>query len=264
MAVYSYKRHTQECRVKHGWVHSPACDAINKGKKVKTGCSCPKPDKNFKRCDCPIWFESNEGGKQRRWSSKEANKEVADRKLRRAEAKGEPLVPGTNKTLEDAVTAFLENKRNKTTKRGTTPCADTLYRYEAVLDSLKAFCAAAKPPVRLLKDITLPDHIQKWQSTWKLKTMFAKRGRQEKVRNFFRYCVNHKFVSDNPLTHWEPVPLSNGDNAAISEDKIIRDKEYAKILRTIDEVDMTPENRIRIRACMRLQREFLVSPSLMP
>jgi hypothetical protein len=39
------------------------------------------------------------------------------------------------------------------------------------------------------------------------------------------------------------------------KDRIIRPKVYARIMKAVDEVPMTPESRARVKACMRLQRE---------
>jgi hypothetical protein len=57
--VLLYKRHKQECERKD----EPA----------------------YKRCSCPVCFQTNVDGKQRRWSSKEAPWEVASGNARRIE-----------------------------------------------------------------------------------------------------------------------------------------------------------------------------------
>jgi hypothetical protein len=119
---------------------------------------------------------------------------------------------------------------------------DTLYRHEAVLTLLKDFCAGRS--ITLLKDITLLV-VTEWQYTWSLKSPAAKRGRQEKVRNFFRFAVNHEYISKNPISAWKSVKLDTND-LHVSEDRIMK---------AVDEVSMTPENRERVKACMRLQRQ---------
>ncbi len=47
----------------------------------------------------------------------------------------------------------------------------------------------------------------------------------------------------------------NTNDLHVSEDRIIRPKVYARIMKAVDEVPMTPESRERVKACMRLQRE---------
>lgn len=49
----------------------------------------------------------------------------------------------------------------------------------------------------MLRDMKLST-ITEWRHTWKLKRPAAKRGRQEKVRNFFRFCVNQEYLVKNP------------------------------------------------------------------
>ena len=113
-----------------------------------------------------------------------------------------------------------------------------------MLTLLKDFCAGRG--VALLKDIT-PSVVTEWQHTWTLKSPAAKRGRQEKVRNFFRFAVNHEYVSRNPISAWKSVKLNTND-LHVSEDRIIRPKVYARIMKAVDEVPMTPANRERVKA----------------
>jgi integrase len=208
---------------------------------------CEHKDKpQYKRCHCPVWFQTNEDGKQTRWSSKERSWDAAERKARALEQSGGAR-NGTKSLLQDVIEAFLIDK-----EKGSDPVApDTLYRHEAVLTLLKDFCA--RRGITLLKDITL-SVITEWQHTWTLKSPAAKRGRQEKVRNFFRFAVNHEYIFKNPISAWKSVKLDAND-LHVSEDRIIRSKVYARIMKAVDEVPMTPENRERVKACMRLQRE---------
>ena len=66
--------------------------------------------------------------------------------------------------------------------------------------------------------------------------------------------VNHEYISKNPISAWKSVKLDTND-LHVSEDRIIRPKVYARIMKAVDEVQMTPVNRERVKACMRLQRE---------
>jgi integrase len=209
-----------------------------------------KDEPQYKRCHCPVWYQTNRDGKQTRWSSKERSWEAAERKARKleqAEASGHNIHSTRAMGFVDVIEAFLTDK-----EKGSDPvAADTLYRHEAVLTLLKDFCAGRG--ITLLKDITL-SVVTEWQHTWTLKSPAAKRGRQEKVRNFFRFAVNHEYISKNPISAWKSVKVNTND-LHVSEDRIIRHKVYARILKAVDEVPMTPENRERVKACMRLQRE---------
>ena len=209
-----------------------------------------KDQPQHRRCGCPVWFQTNRDGKQTRWSSKERSWEAAERKARKleqAEASGHNIHSTRAAELADVIEAFLIDK-----EKGSDPvAADTLYRHEAGLTLLKDFCAGRG--ITLLKDITL-SVVTEWQHTWTLKSPAAKRGRQEKVRNFFRFAVNHEYISKNPISAWKSVKLDTND-LHVSEDRIIRPKVYARIMKAVEEVQMTPVNRERVKACMRLQRE---------
>lgn len=212
---------------------------------------CPhKADPQYKRCDCAVWFQKSDDGKYTRWSAKTRSWEKAQlkaRDLEQAEERGELIRTGRGTTLADAIKCFLTDK-----EKGSDPVApDTLYRHKAVMTLLQEFCTAKG--IAMLKDIKLPD-ITEWQYAWKLKSPAAKRSRQEKVRNFFRFCVNHEYLSKNPIAAWKSVKLGNKD-LSVSEDRVIRPKVYQKIMRAVDETTMSPENRMRVKACMRLQRE---------
>lgn len=207
-----------------------------------------KNDPKYKRCHCPVWFQTNEDGKQHRWTSKERSWERAERKARELEQSaisGEDIHNGHNKILTDVIELFLTDK-----EKGSDPVApDTLYRHKAVLDLLTAFCAARG--ITHIKNIRLADIVE-WQYTWTLKSPAAKRGRQEKIRNFFRFCLNHEYIVKNPIAAWKSVPLPKVTDQAV---RPFKKGEYEKVLATVAETPMTPENKLRVRTCMRLQRE---------
>ena len=39
-----------------------------------------KDEPQYKRCHCPVWFQTNQDGKQTRWASKERSWEAAERR----------------------------------------------------------------------------------------------------------------------------------------------------------------------------------------
>jgi len=61
-------------------------------------------------------------------------------------------------------------------------------------------------------------------------------------------------LAANPIAAWESYKLDK-KNEEVTEARIIRSKYYAQIMKAVDEVPMTDENRARVKACMRLQRE---------
>jgi site-specific recombinase XerD len=134
-------------------------------------------------------------------------------------------LPGTTSTALALPVSLMSSK-------GSDRVApDTLCRHEAVLTQLEDFCAGRG--IKLLKDIAL-SVVTEWQHTWPLKSPAAKRGRQEKVGNFFRFAVNHEYISRNPISAWKSVKLDTND-LRVSEDRIIRSKVYARIMKAVDQ-----------------------------
>jgi len=258
---------------------------------------CGRTDKNFKRCDCNVWFQASvpwpagEGrdsnGAMRsstvRWSALEGNWERASAKARLFEqavdaglvlrenlsmttgelttwladhAKGKGVSSGL--TITEAIDKFIAHKESDN-RRERKISPDSLYRYEYVLDNLNAFCQSKG--IILIRDLTF-SVVEAWSYTWNLEAQAAKRGRQEKVRNFIKYCLSHApdeksknpILATNPIAAWESYKLDK-KNDAVSEGRIIRSKYYAQIMKAVDEVEMTHENRARVKACMRLQKE---------
>ena len=221
-------------------------------------------DKAYQRCDCPVWFEANVIGRrwntdtetwvqtanesmQSRWSSKEKNWRSAEHKARQLEQQLDDILTGKSrpdvKTVQQAVELFLTSKRNENL------AADTLYRHEQIMRALAEFCD--RQGILLIKDVTLA-HLTMWQSQWTLKAPQARRSRQEKVRNFFKYCLANGMIATNPAIpdHWKSVKIKFSDQNI----RALESQEYEKILSSIEKTKMTDVNKARIRALMQLQR----------
>jgi len=125
--------------------------------------------------------------------------------------------------------------------------------------SLVEFCD--RQGVLLIKDVTLA-HLTMWQSQWTLKAPQARRSRQEKVRNFFKYCLANGMIVTNPpekVRNFFKYCLANGmivTNPAISDHwksvkvkfsdqnvRALEPQEYAKILSSIALTKMTDVNK---------------------
>lgn len=89
--------------------------------------------------------------------------------------------------------------------------------------------------------------VEAWTYTWNLEAQAAKRGRQEKVRNFIKYCLSHApnekskdpILATNPIAAWESYKLDK-KNEEVSEARIIRPKVLAKIMKAVDDVAILP------------------------
>jgi integrase/recombinase XerD len=201
----------------------------------------------YKRCDCAVWFQTNINGKQKRWTSKESVWEAAQRKARVLEQQyedaelGRAPAPGAAKTVKDAIDLFLGAKRGE----GLSP--DTIYRHEQITRLLLDFCN--REGILFIKDLTLA-HLTSWQAQWTLKAPQARRSRQEKVKNFLKYCLSSGMILTNPAANWKSVKVKFTDQNVRALDP----QEYEKILSSIALTKMTDVNKARIRALMQLQR----------
>ncbi len=205
-----------------------------------------KGDPQYKRCHCPVWFQTNQDGKQKRWTSREVTWEAAQRIANHLMQQDEDArlgrtVPGAAKTVKEAIERFLVAKRNESLS------PDTVYRHEQITKLLLDFCD--RQGIFFAKDITL-DHLNTWQSAWTLKAPQAVRSRQEKVKNFFKYCLASGMIPTNPTVQWKGVKIKVSDQNV----RAFSQSEYDKVIRSIDETQMTPANKARIKALMQLQR----------
>jgi site-specific recombinase XerD len=224
-----------------------------------------RSDKYYKRCECPIWFEANVMGRrfetkaerwvktpnresiQNRWSSHERNWGVAERQARLLEQQYDDIESGKTtqqpdaKTVAQAIELFLANKR------GENLAADSLYRHEHVTASLLKFCDDAG--VLLIKDVTL-DVLTSWRGQWTVQAPQARRSRQEKVRNFFKFCLGAGMIATNPAAQMSVIKVKNDSDAV----RVFEPKEYDQVIAATGKTTMTPGSAARIKALMQLQR----------
>ena len=157
MEITIYKRHSNDCE--------------------------HKADRAYRRCTCRMMLEWSDKGKRYRVSAHTRSWTEAEQRARarmadaHARTIGEQPKAGEPISLDRAVEMFTAKKscKHKETKR----------KYQYTLDRLKVW--AARNGRHYLADITESD-LEKYQSTWTLKSNYAKRNEQERLRTFFRYC----------------------------------------------------------------------------
>ena len=224
---------------------------------------CPNAaDRAWKRCRCPRWLTWRQGGKEIRQSAKTRSSEKAqevateiEERFRRA-LKGEEVELPGGMTIEEAVRLYLEDKVEqqsgdtligKLTRllRARSPKADSLSKTgdlpgkvsRAKPVKVLAFtqwCATKQVPA--IKDVPLPvshiaaitvRHLEEFRKTWPGAPL-TKSKKQELLRAFFGYCLNHGWVRTNPAKL-----LSK-----ISVDQVPTDyftpEEFAKIIAACD------------------------------
>jgi Zn-finger protein len=122
-----------------------------------------KADRNCRRCECPVWLQTNENGKQRLWSAKTRVWVEGERKAKEIERAYDATgtAPTAAKTVKEAIELFLN------TKRGEDLAPDTLYRHEYITGLLLDFCN--RENILFVRDITLA-HLGSWKAEWGLKS----------------------------------------------------------------------------------------------
>jgi len=184
MEITVYKRHSNDC--------------------------AHKADRAYRRCTCRMMLEWSDNGKRHRVSAKTRSWTEAEQRARarmqdaHARTIGEQPKAGEPVSLDRAVEMFTAKKSGKH--------KETRRKYQYTLDRLKAW--AVRNGRHYLADITESD-LEKYQSSWTLKSSYAKRNEQERLRTFFRYCCASAEIKlpYNPtaqLEHFNTTPDSGG------------------------------------------------------
>jgi integrase len=161
---------------------------------------CPSDDINYKRCRCPKWINGILGsdGPFVRRSAKTRSWEKAEdfkRKLQEEyEAKQTALEEASRPepaliTVKEAVTRFLNSKRNENLADSTLDKLTTIFE--------KQFLAwATSYGFTHITEITTAD-LEAFRDTW-TDGPLAKKKKQERLIGFFYYCLRLGWIKSNP------------------------------------------------------------------
>jgi integrase/recombinase XerD len=210
---------------------------------------CPhKSERHYKRCDCPVWFETNINGVQKRQTSGMSSWESAQKKARMIEQQhedaelGRSAKPGATKTVNEAVALYIDSKR------GEDLAENALYKHKLTLSRLQEFCD--REGLLFVKDITL-SHLTTWRARWPFESPLAKRNNQERVKGFFKFAYEAGMVPVNPAAQLSAIQVKADEANSVCP---FEPKEYEQILAAVKKTKMTPRNAVRVKALMQLQR----------
>jgi integrase/recombinase XerD len=205
-----------------------------------------KEDRSYKRCECRVMLEWNDATKRHRKSAKTRSWTKAEQIARsmerdsHARSIGEQPKAGEPVSLEQAADMFRDKKagRHKETRR----------KYTYTLANLKRCCERLGR--YYVADITESD-LQKYQASWTLKSTYAKRNEQERLRAFFRYCCASAEIrlAHNPTSQLEHFNVSDREPTAP-----LTGKEYENLLTAVSQVGFTPVFESRIHALILVMR----------
>lgn len=216
MALNVYRRHKRECEAGHS-------------EEWRSG-EFEERKKGFKRCACVIFASGTLRGKFHRKSTGKTNWEDARAIVRAWEeagswdGKADPLPLPTvaaeaplqkRVTVADAVKVFLTNRE------AAKIAPATLRKYKVFTGQLTTF--ANSRGYLMLDQITSGD-IDLFYGSWKLGAR-AKGKRLGTLRAFFRFCVNRKWLPENPVSSDIRPPIGANQIAnkmPFSDDEIKR------------------------------------------
>jgi integrase len=147
--------------------------------------SCPhKNNRYYRKCKCRKWLILVDQNK--RITAKTRSWEQAEKYARElSEGKAEAIPDG--QSVRHAVTAFLDDKKQQSLSGNWTR------KLERELLDFLAYCDT-KVLLRLV-DIRLAD-LEKYRATWNGSAV-TRRKRQERLRQFFLYCIRHEWIGRN-------------------------------------------------------------------
>jgi site-specific recombinase XerD len=193
-----------------------------------------------------MMLEWSDNGRRARVSAKTRSWSEAEQRARammqdaHARTIGEQPKAGEPISLDLAVDMFTAKKAGKH--------KETRRKYQYTLNNLKAW--ASKHGRLYLSDITESD-LEKYQATWTLRSNFAKRNEQERLRSFFRYCCASAEVKlpFNPTSQLEHFNVTSQE----PEDPFT-EKEFKAIVDALGKCEFEPEVADRIRALIAVMR----------
>jgi integrase len=208
-----YRRHRQNCKASH--VHNSRSSEYDERKK------------GWKRCECPVFASGTLHGTFRRQNTGEWEWDAAKAIAARWDATGawttnpqpKPATPESATpdriALADAIKVYLSNRE------GAKIAPATLRKYRTFTNQLTAF--ADRRGYLMLDQITSGD-IDLFYAGWELDAR-AKGKRLGTLRAFFRFCLNRKWLAENPVTADIKPPLGANrvaNKAPFTDDEIHR------------------------------------------
>ena len=144
--------------------------------------------------------------------------------------------------MAEAIALFMDSKR------GEDLAANTLGKYVLTLNRLQAFCDGEG--LLFAKDITL-SHLTTWRAHWTFESPLAKRNNQERVKSFFKFCLEAGIIAANPAGQLSSIQVKTDEATRV---RPFEPKEYKRILAAVGKCGLQPRNAARVKACIQLQR----------
>lgn len=175
---------------------------------VKT---CKNTSRTAKNCRCPIWTQGTLGGEKVRRSLDQTSWDRATREIAEWIEAGE--IGGSKQavpSIQEAIELFLSDAR----ARNLAPA--TIDLMERIFANLAEWCEAKG--YRKLKQITL-EVLREYRESWNLAPSTAL-TRIERLRGFFRFCVDSKWIPNNPAKALKAPQVNDRETQPFTEDEV--------------------------------------------
>lgn len=149
--------------------------------------NCGRTDRDYRRCNCPIWADGSLNGKRFHKSLKTRNWDRAQKLVREKEIEGKDTDEGRT-TIPKLTAAYIKDAEARGLKESS------LYKYKLLFRRLEQF--SKDENVKYISEIDL-DFLRRFRSTWKLKN-FAARVTTENMRALMRFAHESGWISTNP------------------------------------------------------------------
>jgi len=179
----------------------------------KQNCAHKQEGRKYRRCKCPIWIDGTVRGEEIRESLKTCNWEEATELARKRET--DPVGASQEKDaaviVASAATDFLADLN----RRGLAQV--TVRKYELLFRQMRTF--ATDKGLRFLKEFDLVT-VREFCGTWTQGNNTTLK-KLERLRAFFRYAMESKWVEDNPATRIKNPKVRQTPTMPFRQDEVI-------------------------------------------
>ncbi len=172
--------------------------------------NCPHKSKvGYNKCFCPKYGNWSVDGKVKKTTLK--TDDYADALRKAGDLENDVAAGWTGRTtVSDAVTAYLNDKRSQHLTSSTLNKLKLLFEKQ-----LLTFCRQAG--LNHVDQITLAT-VQQWRNTWTDAPLTASK-KQERVRGFFRFCVDAGWLRTNPSKGLSKIKVTQKPTEYFTDDE---------------------------------------------
>lgn len=206
---------------------------------VRHSADCPhRNNRYYKKCRCRKWIALV--GLNKRISAQTRSWEQAERKAR--QLAGDPVTSGVGQqTIVEAARLFVEDKQEQGASK------HWIYKHRRELKDLVVFANAnAVSLVTELNLQMLEDFRKRWPGVG-----ITRRKRQERLRQFFRYCMKHKWCSENVAADLSNIKVDSTPTLPLTREQ------FAAVLAAADEYNPLARDRELMRKRAKAMLMFL-------